>query len=134
MAEESPKRPSADGLVIIPTTTSNFLRSWLEIMRPFHHLAPREMDFTAVLLAKRNEISKSVTNQNMIDKLLFEEETKEAMMQEAGVTKMHMQAILRRLRENGVLNGKKVSPTYIPTWTEGKPFRMVFVFENKNDA
>ena len=134
MSEESPKRPAADGFVIIPTTNSNFLRSWLEVMRPLHHLAPREMDFAAVLLAKRHEIEKEVTNQNLIDKLLFEEENKEAMMKEAGVTKMHMQAILRRLRENGFLEGKKIAKMYRPSWTEGTPFRMVFVFENKNDA
>lgn len=134
MSEETPKKPSADGLVIIPTTNSNFLRSWLELMKPLHHLAPREMDFAAVLLAKRHEIEKEVTNQNMIDKLLFEEENKEAMMKEAGITRMHMQAILRRFRENGFLEGKRIATIYTPSWTEGKPFRMVFVFENHNDA
>lgn len=134
MSENSQKKALADGLVIIPTTSNNFLRSWLELMKPFHHLAPREMDFAAILLAKRYEISKSVSNQNMIDKLLFEEEMRNSIMEEAGVTKAHMQVILRKLRESGLLEGKKVARAYIPAWTEGKPFRMVFVFENKDDT
>ena len=134
MNEEQQKRPSADGLVRIPTTNSNFLRSWLEVMKPFHHLAPREMDFAAMLLMKRHEISKEVTNQNLIDKLLFERETMEELMNNSGLTRAHVQVILRRLRESGLLEGKKVSKSYIPKWTEGTPFRMVFVFENRDDS
>ena len=134
MSEEI-RKPLADGLANIETTNSNFLRFFLEVMRPWHHLAPREMDFAAALLAKRFEIAKTFKNKAdpSIDKLLFEEETKEEVMKKVGVAKAHMQVILRRLRENGVLEGKRVSPKYIPNWTEGKPFRMVFVFTNRDE-
>lgn len=126
---EASHKPAVDGISIIPTSKDEFLRTWLEMMRPFHHLTPREMDFAAVMIAKREEIARDVTDQAKIDKLLFEEETKEEIMALAGVSKTHMQMILRSMRANGVIQGRRFNPSYLPSWTPGKPFRMVFVFK-----
>ena len=122
---QTQRKPSVDGISIVPTTSKNFIRSWLEIMRPFHHLAPREMDFAAAMLEKRYEIAQNVSDQILIDKLLFEEESKESIRETVGITRAHMQTILRKMRENGVLNGKRFNIQYVPEWEKGKPFRMV---------
>ena len=130
MEQETPRKPAADGISIIPTTSDTFLRAWLEVMRPLHGLAPSEMDFAAVLLAKREEIAKDVRDPGMIDKILFEGETRKQLMELAGVKKAHMDTILHKLRKSGVIEGRRVNPTFIPAWTRGKPFRMVFIFKN----
>lgn len=132
------RKPAIDGMVIVPTTNSNFIRTWLEVMRPFHHLTSKEMDFAAVMLEKRYEIASKIANpdknQAMIDRLLFDDETKEAIRTKVGITKSHMQVILHKMRTSGVIEDKKFSENYIPTWTPGKPFRMAIIFKNENDG
>lgn len=132
------RKPAVDGMVIIPTTNSNFIRTWLEVMRPIHHLTPKEMDFAAIMLEKRYEIAANIANpeknQAMIDRLLFDDETKEAMREKAGIKKSHMQVILHKMRMSGVIEDKKFSENYIPAWTPGKPFRLAIIFKNLNDT
>ena len=72
-----------DGVTVIPNKSKEFIRIWLEIMKPFHKLTPTEMDFTAFLLMKRYEIAKEIKDPAMIDKILFDEETKEILRAEA---------------------------------------------------
>lgn len=124
------EEPLIDGYMVIPTKSEEFLRAWLEIMRPMHKLTRTEMNFATVMLKKREEIATKVKDNAMVDKILFDEDTKKAIMQEAGVSLSHAQIILKKMRNAGVLEGRKVNPTYIPIWTKGKPFRMLFVFKN----
>lgn len=135
--ETAPHRPLVDGMTRIFNRSEDFIHSWLEVMRPFHRLTPREIDFAAAMLEKRYEIAAKIAdpkkNQATIDKLLFDEETKEAIRQKVGITKSHMQVILHKMREVKMIDNKSFSPEYIPDWTPGKRFRMVFIFENKLD-
>lgn len=134
MEQGAQNKPAVDGIAIIPTTGENFIRTWLEVMKPFHHLTSREMDFTAALLARREEIAADVKDQSNVDKLLFDEEEKEKVCKKVGITNSHMKMILHKMRKAGVINGKKIDPKYILKWQRGKPFRMVFVFKNQDDA
>ena len=132
------RKPVVDGLVKVPTTSKNFIHTWFEVMRPFHHLTPREIDFAAAMLEKRYEIASTVVdpekNQATIDKLLFNEETKEAIRTKVGITRSHMQVILHKMRDAGVITDKRFSEGFIPAWTPGVPFRMAIIFLNKDDA
>ena len=132
--ETASRKPLVDGMAEIPTTSATFLHTWLEIMRPFHHLTSREIDFASAMLEKRYEIAASVKDPQMIDKILFDEGTKEELRNKIGLTKTHMQVIMHKMRESGVIEGKRFNKSYIPSWTPGKPFRMVFIFRNKDDA
>ena len=133
MAEgEEPKKRTVDGMTVIPSTSDNFLRAWLEIMRPLHNLTSKEMDYAAVLLKKRYRIAQEVTDQGMIDKLLFDEEVREDIRKEAGVSPSHAKAILYSMKRKKVIIGKKVNPMYIPVWTKGEPFRWMFLFKNED--
>jgi len=132
------RKPVADGMVIIPTTNSNFIRTWLEVMRPFHRLTAREMDFAAAFLEKRYEIASNIAdpdkNQAMIDRLLFDDDTKEAVRERVGLTKSHMQVIMHKMKSSGLIGDRKFNMNYVPNWTPGKPFRLVMVFKNENDG
>lgn len=134
MSENSAQRPYVDGITNLPTRSSNFIRTWLEVMRPFHKLTSRQMDFAAALLEERYAIAERVTDKSLVDKLLFDEETKERIREKTGISKAYMHGILRTMRDNGMIigNGKKISPEYLPTWKKGKPFRMLFVFRNED--
>lgn len=129
---EEPLQKLVNGTTVIPTTSNEFIRAWLEVMKPLHKMTSKEMDYAAVLLKKREEIAKEVSDQGLIDKLLFDEDTKEAVRIEAGVSQPHAKAILYSMKNKGVIVGKRISPRYIPLWKRGEPFRWVFMFKNED--
>ena len=131
MAKGEEPKPSIDGLTIVPTSSKNFLRAWLEVMRPLHGLTQKEMDFAAILLQFRYDIAKKVSDPAMVDTILFDKEKKEDIANAAGISQSYMKMFLKRLRANGVIEGKRISLKYLPDWTPGKPFRWLFVFENE---
>ena len=132
MEGNAAKKPLVDGINTIPTNSDNFARTWLEIMKPFHKLTAREMDFAAAMLNRRKEIAESVSDQSLVDKLLFNDETKESIRNEVGISRAYMQGILHKMRENGMINGRRFEPNFLPIWEKGKPFRMLFVFTNED--
>lgn len=130
--EEEPVKGSMNGMTIVPTTSDEFLRAWLEVMRPLHKLTPKEMDYAAVLLKKREEIANEVSDQGLIDKLLFDEDTKEAVRREANISPSHAKAILYSMKNKGVIVGRRIDSRFIPLWKRGEPFRWVFLFKNED--
>ena len=46
----------------------SFFRIWLEFLRPFHKLTERETDVMAAFLKHRFELSKVVSDQEVLDK------------------------------------------------------------------
>jgi len=129
---EEPKERKTDGTTFVKNTSDEFLRFWLEVMRPRHGLTSREMDYAAALLKIREKIAEKTTDQSMIDKVLFEEETKELIRKEAKVNPPHAKAILYSMKRKGFIQGKRVNPSYIPRWQKGVPFRWTFVFLNED--
>lgn len=127
---EEPKK-SVDGITIVPTSSKDFLRAWLEVMRPLHGLTQKEMDFTAVLLQFRYDIAKKVSDPSMIDTILFSKEKKDEIAAAAGISLSYMKMFMKRLRANGIIEGKKIAPKYLPDWVPGKPFKWLFVFQNE---
>ena len=121
-----------DGATKIPNTSDEFIRTWLEIMRPIHKHTPTEMDFTAVLLKKRYEIAEKVDDPALVDKILFDEETKEIIRSEANISVSYMKIILHKLRQSGIIVEKRINLKYFPKWERGKPFRWMFIFKNED--
>lgn len=130
---EEPKERRVDGVIRLPCNSDEFLRGYLDVMRPLHKLTPREMDYAAALLKIRERIAQEVTDQGMIDKLLFDEEMKEIIRKEANVEPPHAKAILYSMKRKQFILGKRINPMYIPSWERGKPFRLMFIFKNEDN-
>jgi predicted transcriptional regulator len=131
MEDNTAKKPLFDGRTTIPTTSENFARTWLEVMRPFHKLTAREMDFAAAMLNKRHELAETIADQGNNDKILFNDETKESLRNEIGISRAYMQGILHKMRECGMITGRRFEPKFLPEWKKGKPFRTLFIFTNE---
>ena len=129
---EEKKERMVDGTTIVPCTSDDFLRAWLEVMRPLHNLTPKEMDYAAVLLKMRGKIAEKTADPGLIDKALFDEETKELIRKEAGVTQPHAKAILYSMKRKKFILKKRVNPMYTPIWKRGQPFRWMFLFKNED--
>lgn len=130
MAEEQAKKSLLTGVTTIPNKDEEFFRAWLEVMRPLHKLASKEMDFAAAFLKKRHELAKTMNDDRLIDKVLFDTETKKAIASSLGISYSYMQYIFKKMRECGMIKGKRVEPLYRPAYENGKPVRWVFLFQN----
>ena len=132
MEQTAEKRKQADGGMVIPCKSSEFIRSCLEVMRPIHKLSSREMDIAAIILGRRYVIAEDTQNKENIDKILFNKDTKKSIAAEAGITMDHFKIVLHKMRKNDVIRGNSFNPIYTPEWHPGKTFRWVFVFRNDN--
>ena len=130
MSEEVTKKPSFAGVTTIPNNDDEFFRAWLEVMRPLHNLASKEMDFAAAFLKKRYELAKTMTDSRLIDRVLFDSETKSAVANSLGISYSYMQYILKKMRECGMIKEKRINPQFLPAYESGKPLRWAFIFEN----
>ena len=128
---EETKRPLIMGTTTIPNKSSEFFRAWLEVMRPLHNLASKEMDFAAALLSKRYELAKNIKEDRLIDRTLFSVETKKEVASSLDISYSYMQYILKKMRECGMLQGKSFSPTFLPPFREGEVARWLFIFKNE---
>ena len=127
---EEPKK-SIDGITVVPTSSRDFLRAWLEVMRPLHGLTPKEMDFAAVLLQFRYNIAKKVEDPAMVDTILFNKDKKDEIAKAAGISTSYMKILMNRLRTAGLIKNRRFVSQYTPDWTPGKPFRWLFIFKNE---
>lgn len=130
MSEELIRKPSVTGVTSIPNKDGEFFRAWLEVMRPLHNLASKEMDFAAALLKKRYEIAKTTSDSRTVDKLLFDAETKRSVAESLNISYSYMQYVLKKMRGAGIIKGKTIDPQYLPAYEEGKPVRWMFIFQN----
>lgn len=125
---------SNTNIVRIPSslldTKRNFFRQWLEMIRPLHGLTTKEIEVLAYLLSKRLELSKSVINGEMIDKLLLSLEGKREIKEDLDISTSHLHMILNKFREKGVIRNGMINKRYIPNVEyDSKDYKLIMLFE-----
>lgn len=110
--------------------SGKFFRIWLEFLRPFHKLTDRETDVLAAFLKCRFELSRVVSDQDILDKLTMSEDTKNKVKKECGISQAHFQVLMTRLRKSKVIENDKINPRLIPRVTrDAKSFQLLLTFE-----
>ena len=80
----------ADNVVRIPTSLSTkFFRYWFEFLYPFHKLTAREIDVITSLVKQRYELSKVITDEEVLDRVVMSEDTKRKVREECNITLPH---------------------------------------------
>ena len=110
----------ADAALSIPCTSDNFLKVWFDLLRPIHKLTDREIEVVELFLKKRHELSKKVTDEELLDKVVMGEDIKKEIREALGITLAHFQVIMSKLRKNKVIENNKLNPFYIPRLSKGK--------------
>ncbi len=104
-----------------------FFGMWLDIMRPYHKLTDKEIVLMSYILKKRYELRKIISDDIMLEKVLFNEDTKRKIRNECNISSAHFQVIISKLRKSKVIldclsvdesgkqkNELKVNPKYVP--------------------
>lgn len=109
------KNGRVNNVIRIPTSLSGrFFRIWLEYLTPLHKLTNREKDVLAAFLKARFELSNSITDETLLDKVLMSDDIKAKVKAECGVSDAFFQVIIGKLRKIGIITKGKISPIFIP--------------------
>lgn len=110
----------------------DFFRVWVEFLKPVHKLTSREMDVLATFLKERYELSKVITDSDVLDSVLMSENTKRKIREKCGISPKHFQVIMSKFRKNRVVTDKKIYLTLIPSITpEGVGLMVYFNFAHE---
>lgn len=124
---------AVDSVIRIPCDlTQSFFRYWFEFLKPFHNLTEREIDVAAAFVKRRFELSKKISDIDILDSVTMNEESKKVIMAECNITMAHLQVIMSKLKKCKIFVNGKLNPRYIPSVIEENgSFRMLFLFEFK---
>lgn len=121
----------ADSIVRIPCKVDgSFFKYWFMFLKPFHHLTDREMDVITAFVKQRYELSKVITDSDILDKVTMSEDTKRKVREECEITLPHFQIVMSKLRKSKVIIDNKINPRYIPNIKEENgSFKMMLLFD-----
>lgn len=121
----------ADSIVRIPCKVDgSFFKYWFMFLKPFHHLTDREMDVITSFVKQRYELSKVITDSDILDKVTMSEDTKRKVREECEITLPHFQIVMSKLRKSKVIIDNKINPRYIPNIKEENgSFKMMLLFD-----
>lgn len=127
---------NADNIVRIPCSLGvNFYKYWLGFLTPFHRLTPRETDVLATVLNTRRILSESIHRDDILDAVLFSDETKRKMREELGMSPTHLQVILSKLKTMKIIDNDRVNKRFIPPLRkDGEDFKMLLLFDFSSDV
>ena len=124
-------KKGVDNVVRIPCKLDySFFKMWFMFLQPFHHLTDREMEVATSFVKQRYELSKVVSDNDILDKLVMSEDTKRKIREECNITLPHFQVIMGKLRKNNIIIDGKLNPRYIPRVVEESgSFKLMLLFD-----
>lgn len=109
------ERKRVNNIIRIPTSLEGrFFRYWFEFLAPFHNLTPREMDVATAFIKERYDLSKSISDEKILDRVTMSEDTKQKIREECNITTPHFQVIMGKLRKAKIIIDNKINPRFIP--------------------
>lgn len=120
-----------DSIVRVPCKVDgSFFKYWFMFLKPFHHLTEREMDVITAFVKQRYELSKVITDSDILDKVTMSEDTKRKVREECGITLPHFQIVMSKLRKSKIIVDNKINPRYIPNIkNDNNSFKMMLLFD-----
>lgn len=118
-----------NNIIKIPTSTNDFFRYWMEFLKPFHNLTNKEMDVGAKILQYRQQLSKVIKDENVLNDVLLSKENRKKIREELNITTAHLQVILSTLKSVEFIKDGVVNPRFIPRINNDKQFNLLMNFE-----
>ena len=87
------------------------------------------MEVAACIVKHRHELSKVILDNDLLDKVVMNEDTKAKIRKECEISLAHFQVIMGKLKKNKVIINNKINPKYIPHINSDSYFRLMFLFD-----
>lgn len=126
--------PENMNIARIPTSLSdpnnNFFKVWLELMRPMHKLTNKEIDVLGFFLSKYFELRGSISDEELLVKVLLSLETKREIKDGLNMSTSHLHVVLSKLKKLNILTDKGINKKFIPSLKHGgTSYGLMFLFE-----
>lgn len=109
-----------------------FFEYWLSFIKPLHKLTAREVDVAASFLRQRHNLSKVISEQELLDKIVMNDDTKRKVREECNISKAHFQVIMTELKKNKFIINGKINQKFIPKLdSDSDSFKLLLLFELK---
>ena len=128
-------KSGVDNVLNIPTSLKGkFFKQWLVFLLPYHNLTDREMDVAAAFLQKRFELAKVISDVNILNSVLMNEDTKRDIRESCEIKLPHFQVIMSKLRKSKVIVDNRLNPKFIPNVKEENGnFKLLLLFSFKDE-
>ena len=123
-------KSGVDNVLSIPTSLKGkFFKYWFKFLLPYHGLTDREMDVAAAFLLKRYELSKVISDVNILNSVLMNEDTKRNIRETLDIKHPHFQVIMSKLRKANIILENRLNPRFIPNVKEENGnFKLLLLF------
>lgn len=128
-------KPSS--VIRIPTSIESFFTNWLLFLKPFHKMTDRQILLAAQFLKTRYELSKSISDDSLLDEHVLSDVTKTKIRENCNLTPAFFNVLMRDLRLHHFIEGNKINPKYVPKITSSQDnftLMLLFEFKDKNDS
>ena len=124
-------KKGVDNVVRIPCKLDySFFKMWFMFLQPFHHLTEREMEVATSFVKQRYELSKVVSDNDILDRLVMSEDTKRKVREACNISQAHFQVIMTKLKKSKMIDNGKINPKFIPKVEhDAKGFQLLLAFE-----
>ena len=120
---------------------NDFFSAWIEYLAPKHHLTKSEQKFLAACLRQRYELSKGITDENLLDETALNETYRTKIRKDLGISTQQMQNVITKLKKLHILIPRnfpfsdklsyyKIAPDFIPPYKDDKDFLLLLLFKN----
>lgn len=107
-----------------------FFKVWLTLMQPFLQLRNQDLNVLAYLLYYRHTIFQEVSNEAIVDDLLFSTRSRNKIKEDIGIKGYAFNNALTALRKKGLINGSSLSKKIIPVIEDNfDNFKLVYNVE-----
>lgn len=114
---------------------------WIEYLAPKHHLTKSEQKFLAACLRQRHELSKGISDENVLDETALNEIYRTKIRKDLNISAQQMQNVIAKLKKLHILIPRnfpfsdklsyyKIAPSFIPPYTEDKDLLLLLVFRD----
>lgn len=110
----------------------DFFRVWVAFLEPVHKLTGKEMEVLAEYLKERYELSKKISDNDTIDKVLMSFDTRKIICNRCDIKGKHLNVILSKFRKNGVIKDGKIYLNLMPVFNNDGAGLMIY-FNFKDD-
>lgn len=123
--------PIADNVIRIPTSLdSSFFRLWVRFLSPYHNMTEREIDVFTCFLKYRYNLSKEISNDDILDRVLMSDDTRRTIRDELNIKPDNFHVIMGKLKKkklivNGIINRK-----FVPSLRkDAEDYKLMLYFE-----
>ena len=116
----------------IHTSKKSIFRYWLEFLKPYHKLRQKEIEALSLLLYYRYELSREISDMEMVDMILFSTQTRTKIRVDLNdMGQKVFNNLLTSLRKKNIISkDNKINKVLIPNMSEDG-FKLIFDFDIK---